>query len=746
RYFTRALELTRQHNTDTAYFVANYINNIASAFRKLEDFDRALSLYKSLFRYKINSAGLTHNIGVTWLDAGRPAAALACLRAVPYDNEVKNNDLGRIFLALHNYDSARHYFQRAMRIRRLSSDRKSYEQAISWKGMGDLFQALHHPGEALRSYQQALIQVCPLFNDSSIGSNPPVTTGMYQYIFLFETLVAKADAFAALGVDAPSLTPLRQAYDGYLAAIELAGHVERLYSTDESRLFLKKRTAVAYRAFTKTALRLYRLTGLQEYLRQAFIQVELNKASVLRTGLHELDMAGLPGIPAALLEREKQLKKDIDQLYVGMRHTADTSGILVLEKNLRDLAMQLETVQRQLDSNPGYLRLKFTGVDIDPDRIALALKKQDAGLLSYFNTGNELVCFYIAHGQLGYVSGPETGQLSSSIGALRQELRAMSGYDRVKTQALSRYLFGRLLSPVANKLRGLRRLVIIPHNEIGHLSFDMLTDPADGKPLVRRFATSYLYSLAFFEKSQSATVPYNVLALAPFGASVPGNVLPPLKASVAEVKDLPGKVLLNAHATKQQFVNLAAGYPILHLATHASAGADRDESPFIAFYPATQMDTGYRLYQEEIYHLRLQRAGLVVLSACETGEGQLVGNEGVMSLSRAFSYAGCGKVIASLWKTDDEATGFITRRLHYYLHKGLPVDESLQQAKIDFLDRSDINAQSANPAYWSPLILIGDVHPVAAATSLWWVYTLSVIVAIALLLAIKSRRRRKPAA
>ena len=79
-----------------------------------------------------------------------------------------------------------------------------------------------------------------------------------------------------------------------------------------------------------------------------------------------------------------------------------------------------------------------------------------------------------------------------------------------------------------------------------------------------------------------------------------------------------------------------------------------------------------------------------------------------MSLSRAFSYAGCPAVVTSLWKADDAATAFITQRLHQYLKEGRLTDEALQLAKLDYLQSDQFESRKKTPAYWAHLVLIGN--------------------------------------
>jgi len=179
-------------------------------------------------------------------------------------------------------------------------------------------------------------------------------------------------------------------------------------------------------------------------------------------------------------------------------------------------------------------------------------------------------------------------------------------------------------------------------------------------------------------------------------------------------------------------------YKIIHLATHASAD---DRSPLyssIIFFPSGA-DSSYRLYAQEIYNLRLDSVQLVILSACETGAGQLIRGEGLMSLSRAIAYAGCPNVVTSLWKAEDKTTAFITGRLHYYLRKNYSSDKALQQAKLDLLDNKAIEPQFKAPSYWAHLIFIGNYQPESKSHSVYWIIAGALLISIVVLLFLKRK-------
>jgi hypothetical protein len=260
-----------------------------------------------------------------------------------------------------------------------------------------------------------------------------------------------------------------------------------------------------------------------------------------------------------------------------------------------------------------------------------------------------------------------------------------------------------------------RRLIIIPDDVLNYLPFEALKND-QGRYVVEDFSVQYQYSTALLKREKSELAGAGVLSFAPFSRSSSGGFLQ-LPNSVDEVRGLQGRQFLDTAATKQHFLEQCGSFPVLHLATHAVVNSREDNLSYIAFWPA---GNDHLLYAQEIYNLPLQHTQLVMLSACETASGQLVKGEGVMSLSRAFRYAGCTNVITTLWKANDFSTAYLTNRIHHYLEKGESIASAVQQAKKDYLADKTIHPRLKQPSYWSHLIFIGNVQEDQSFPILWF--------------------------
>jgi CHAT domain-containing protein len=101
--------------------------------------------------------------------------------------------------------------------------------------------------------------------------------------------------------------------------------------------------------------------------------------------------------------------------------------------------------------------------------------------------------------------------------------------------------------------------------------------------------------------------------------------------------------------------------------------------------------------------LDLRETELVVLSACETGKGEVKNSEGVYGLRKAFSDAGAQNIIMSLWKVDDKVTQeFMTCFYEIWLNEKTTIREAFHRTQLE------IKAKYPQPYYWGAFILVGE--------------------------------------
>jgi len=134
----------------------------------------------------------------------------------------------------------------------------------------------------------------------------------------------------------------------------------------------------------------------------------------------------------------------------------------------------------------------------------------------------------------------------------------------------------------------------------------------------------------------------------------------------------------------------------------AFAGANRRAS-------AGPTDEDGILTAEEVTTINLEGVEWVVLSACDSGLGEVRVGEGVFGLRRAFQVAGARTVIMSLWSVEDAATRSWMRSLYQNrLQNHLNTADAVHGASVSILRERRAAGQSTHPFYWAAFVAAGD--------------------------------------
>jgi CHAT domain-containing protein len=148
-------------------------------------------------------------------------------------------------------------------------------------------------------------------------------------------------------------------------------------------------------------------------------------------------------------------------------------------------------------------------------------------------------------------------------------------------------------------------------------------------------------------------------------------------------------------------------YRVVHFATH---GILNEKNPELSGVVLSLYDEQGRFREDgflrfgDIFGLSLP-VDLIVLSACRTGLGKEARGEGLIGLTRGFMYAGAPRVIASLWKVDDDATAELMKRFYQKMLKdGMTPASALRAAQASMFAQR----RWGNPYYWAGFILQGE--------------------------------------
>lgn len=333
---------------------------------------------------------------------------------------------------------------------------------------------------------------------------------------------------------------------------------------------------------------------------------------------------------------------------------------------------------------------------------------------------NKLLIWSISHDEKQLVfekkiSADELGaEVNSYVDALTKELSGRTSADNV----LATKLFDTLLGPVRQTIKTDDVVCIIPDKFLHRLPFGALISPATGKYLIEEWTIFYAPSLnvlwhcseAGRTKAPSGHGPMLSIGNPAFDFKLYPD-LPPLRSAEREartVAELYGDSdpLLGSQATKDRVIRQISSAEIIHFAGHYVVDQSSPLlSKMVLAAQENESNQDRDLAAFEIVQQRLDHAGLVILSACQTGLDKYYESEGAVGLAQAFIAAGVPLVVASQWPVDSDATAILMISFHRYRKSGFDTVESLRKAQVDMLHGPDEAYRS--PYYWAAFLGVG---------------------------------------
>ena len=581
--------------------------------------------------------------------------------------------------------------------------------------------------EALNILQQSLHILAPTFLSDDFRSSPKS-----------ELLFAKPDALIILQEKARILKRkyteqkdsafLKSSFQTYLTACDVIRDVRQGIRSTDSKNDLSKTTISVYEEAISTAYQLFKITGDTEYISIAFQWAESNKAQLLLENLNEQEARGFAGIPDSLSEKEKGLRLYLAALEdKALREGKDAES----DDNIFNLRQEISQFSTQLEkSYPRYYKQKYNNDPVNPSFVQEKMLEENTALIEYFVGVDKIYVFVIAKDFLHFDELNKQSIDMAQISKFRNILKNRPGNKEPEIEyaefvASSRSVYNSFVKNALENLpESINTLIVVPDDQINYIPFEVLlmNDPA-GSPsytlasqsyLFEDYAVNYNYSATLLNKvvsKESNDFKSNFIGYAPTFEGITSEEsrsqinfeLSNLKCSKDEVSKIKsiigGEKRISEEATKANFLNEANNYKIIHLATHAFV--NQNDSKLNRIFLQDDFLSDVNLYNLEL------NTELAVLSACNTGSGELLKGEGVMNLARGFINAGCSSTLMSMWSVDDCATSDLMLLFYKELKNDMKKDEALQRAKIEYLNTA--NKSKLHPYYWAAFIPFGDM-------------------------------------
>ncbi len=750
-YLNDALEVDQKYFGEESEEVVQNVNNQAVFSFELGEYAQAVSLFQRSLDISKSLWGEKSKMVVNRMS--KLAVAHFYLGNYPQSLQIYNEALA-IDLQIDSephYDQAEIYYRKGMLYLKLDSLEKAQKNlweakrqfaileevdrmSTTYQGMASYFQRKNSFDSALYHYNLAIQMLIPSFSWKKLYENPEKESLLSDNI-LMDALIGKGEALMAYGKFSAKEKYLEYALETFPLAIEII-EKRRVERGEKTRQKLGADIRQVFSLIIQAAGQLYEQSEDAGYKQIAFEAMESSRAYALREQIHLEQLDAFADLPDSLLQQDRALKQELvfyqNKIKDEQAKRNDSAKISLWRSLLVEKQLKRDQLLEKLSQNyPRYFALKHSLPGISLSQSALDLAKRNSCLLSYFRADSQLYALILSSKGSQLASLPLPSDFDDLLQAYLNELRQpdlqadpLAAYGRFCRS--SHQLYQLLIAPVRDFLPEGKKLIIIPDGKLGYIPFECLIEqlPAEADKvdyarlpyLLKSFEIGYSYHIRYPEQRESDKK-MRYLAFAPaFGSHLKGDSLrqrlPALRYAQEEIAALAhyfeGQSYEQEQATELAFKEQASFFPLLHLATHSWVSDGEKGSSYLLFSGSKDSLEDGRLHSYELYNMRLS-ADMAVLSACNTGVGQLQEGEGIMSMAHAFAYAGCPSILMSLWQVNDHTTAQLIGQFYEQIADHQSKSAALQKAKLDFLRTAD--PLKSHPYYWAGMVSIGDQSP-----------------------------------
>ena len=651
----------------------------------------------------------------------------------PFSREV---DLiyGDAYLGLKNYSKAVSYYRVGLsKIKKYRAYQKHQDIAVAYSKLGNAFIKQQKIAEGLQQYQLALIQLEKKFDDFDMNANPNPEKAVSKTV-LITILKEKLNALFEAYTKTNNLTYLKTAHTTSKAIIKALDVLRPEFESKLDKEFLMNETYPAIQKMVAISYKLYQQHKESKYIGDAFYFMEKSKSIALLEAHRNAEATKYGNIPAHIISEEQIFRANISQWDEAIfnaslnEKSALVDSLFATKKKYHDFIAKIE------QDYPKYYGLKYKSRVISAAELKKELKVNQS-VFSYLVTEDAIYLTVLAQNKDAFYKFKFNETLKNTISDFYRQLSKPNIDDRTAYSNNSHLIYNAILEPALKNAK-FSDIVILADDVLNYLPFDVLQTDAkkERSYLISNYSISYASSATLLQEQNEISIKSSnkLMVFAPHFNETVSKAnkqrfdMGPLVYNGEEAKNISAYFKARIYDGKQasiaNFKKDLRDYNLIHFATHASANDEFPDYSYLAFENYTE--NANLLYVKDLYNYQID-ADMVTLSACQTGFGKLQKGEGMLSLARAFNYAGVPSIVTTLWKINDQSTSEIMKFFYKNLSDGLSKKEALRQAKLSYLNAND-DALLRHPYYWSGIVMTGNTMPLKTTNYVFWAISILV--------------------